>query len=166
MSDTQDSRPQAVVAGDPRQEGGMHVRAGAAEFAAGGPTGGGHTDGGANPYDLLSASLAACTAMTIRLQARWRKIPLSNVEVAVTFHHGVGGDRDWFGRSISLQGDLDDAQRRLMMIAADKCPVGKTLALGADIRSSDGSPTMPSPSAPANYADDLNELPIPNIDPD
>ena len=31
---------------------------------------------GTNPYELLSASLAACTATTIRLQARRRKFPL------------------------------------------------------------------------------------------
>ena len=80
-------RPQAVVAGD-GGAGTLNGRAGASEFSIGGPDGRGGTAAGANPYELLSASLAACTAMTIRLLARRRKFPLSHVEVAVSYHHG------------------------------------------------------------------------------
>lgn len=40
--------------------------AGAMEFPIGGPDGRGGRTPGPNPYDLLNASLAACTAMTIR----------------------------------------------------------------------------------------------------
>src|SRR3954468_3795787 len=76
-------RPQAEVAGDLDGPGTLNGRAGASVFSIGGPDGRGGTAEGANPYELLSASLAACTAMTIRLQARRRKIPLSHVEVAV-----------------------------------------------------------------------------------
>src|SRR3954470_4350442 len=76
-------RPQAEVAGDLDGAGTLNGRAGASVFSIGGPDGRGGTAEGANPYELLSASLAACTAMTIRLQARRRKIPLSHVEVAV-----------------------------------------------------------------------------------
>ena len=71
-------RPQAVVAGDLDGAGTLNGRAGASVFSIG-PDGRGGTVAGANPYELLSASLAACTAMTIRLQARRRKIPLSHV---------------------------------------------------------------------------------------
>jgi putative redox protein len=84
-------RPQAVVAGDLDGAGTLNGRAGASVFSIGGPDGRGGTAAGANPYELLSASLAACTAMTIRLQARRRKIPLSHVEVAVSYHHGGDG---------------------------------------------------------------------------
>ena len=81
-------RPQAVVAGDLDGAGTLNGRAGTSVFSIGGPDGRGGTAAGANPYELLSASLAACTAMTIRLQARRQKIPLSHVEVAVSYHHG------------------------------------------------------------------------------
>src|SRR5215475_14614614 len=91
----------------------------------------------ANPYELLSASLAACTAMTIRLQARRRKIPLSHVEVAVSYHHGGDGGRDSFERSIKLEGNLVDDERAQLMQAANMCPVGRTLGLSADIRTND-----------------------------
>src|SRR5262249_16773895 len=104
-------RPQAVVAGDLDGAGTLNGRAGASEFSIGGPDGRGGTAAGVNPYELLSASLAACTAMTIRLQARKRKFSLSHVEVAVSYHHGGDGGRDTFERSITLQGNLGEEER-------------------------------------------------------
>jgi putative redox protein len=126
------------------------------------PTAGGSAAAGANPYELLSASLAACTAMTIRLQARRRKILLSHVEVAVSHHHGEDGGRDSFERSITLEGKLVDNERAQLMQAANMCPVGRTLGLSAYIRTNDNL----SVGRAASYDDDLNELPIPNVDPD
>ena len=61
---------QATVAGDLRDGATLSGRAGPSEFALGGPEEYGGTASGPNPYDLLSASLAACTAMTMRLHAR------------------------------------------------------------------------------------------------
>ena len=156
------SRPQAVVAGDLDGAGTLNGRAGASVFSIGGPDGRGGTAAGPNPYELLSASLAACTAMTIRLQARRRKIPLSHVEVAVSYHHGGDRGRDSFERSITLEGNLVDDERAQLMQAANMCPVGRTLGLSADVRTNDNV----SVGRPASYDDDLRELPIPNIDPD
>jgi putative redox protein len=152
-------RPQAVVADDLDGARTLNGRAGASVFSIGGPDGRGGTAAGANPYELLSASLAACTAMTIRPQARRRKIPLSHVEVAVSY--GDGG-RDSFERSITLERNLVDDERAQLMQAANMCPVGRTLGLSADIRTNDNV----SVGRAASYDDDLNELPIPNIDPD
>jgi putative redox protein len=162
MKNTNDDgapRPQAVVAGDLDSAGTLKGRAGASEFSIGGADGG---QAGANPYELLSASLAACTAMTIRFQARRRKIPLSHVEVAVSYHHGRDGGRDSFERSITLEGNLGDAERAQLLQAANMCPVGRTLALSADIRTNEKVSLGPA----ASYDADLSELPIPNIDPD
>jgi putative redox protein len=155
-------RPQAVVTGDVDGAGTLNGRAGASVFSIGGHDGRGGTASGANPYELLSASLAACTAMTIRLQARRRKIPLSHVEVAVSYHHDGDGGHDSFERSITLEGNLLDDERAQLMQAANMCPVGRTLGLSADIRTND----KVSVGRAANYDDDLRELPIPNIDPD
>src|SRR3954463_2560585 len=131
------ARPQAEVAGDLDGAGTLNGRAGALVFSIGGPDGRGGTAAGANPYELLSASLGACTAMTIRLRARRRKPPLSHVEVAVSYRHGGDGGRDSFERSIRLEGNLDDEQRAQLMQAADMCPVGRTLSLSADIRTNE-----------------------------
>src|SRR5205085_12261450 len=116
-------RPQAEVAGDLDGGGTLSGRAGASVFSIGGPDGRGGTAVGANPYELLSASLAACTAMTIRLQARRRKIPLSHVEVAVSYHHGGDSGRDSFERSIRLEGTLGHDALTQPMQAANMCPV-------------------------------------------
>src|SRR6516162_6429034 len=118
--------PQAEVAGDLDGTGTLNGRAGASVFPIGGPDGRGGTAAGPNPYELLSASLAACTAMTIRLQARRRKISLSHVEVAVSYHHGGDGSRDSFERSIKLEGNLVDDERAQLMQTANTCPAGRT----------------------------------------
>jgi putative redox protein len=155
-------RPQAVVAGDLDGAGTLNGRAGASVFSIDGPDGEGGTAAGANQYELLSASLAACTAMTIRLQARRRKIPLSHVKVAVSYYHGGDGGRDSFERSITLEGNLVDDERAQLMQAANLCPVGWTLGLSADIRTNDNV----SVGRAASYDGDLSELSIPNVDPD
>src|SRR5215470_7113034 len=158
-NDDRAPRPQAKVVGDLDGDGTLKGRAGGSVFAIGGPDGRGGTAAGANPYELLSASLAACTAMTIRLQARRRKFPLSHVEVAVSYHHGRGDGRDSFERSIRLDGNLGDEERSQLMQAANMCPVGRSLGLSADIRTNENV----SVGRAASYDDDL---PIPNIDPD
>jgi putative redox protein len=149
--------PQAEVTGDLDSGGTLYGRAGASVFSIGGPDGRGGTAAGPNPYELLSASLAACTAMTIRLQARRRKISLSHVAVAVSYHHGGESGRDSFERSIRLDGNLGDEERAQLMQAANMCPVGQT-----DIRTNDNVSVGPATS----YDADLSELPIPNIYPD
>src|SRR5262249_11027819 len=155
-------RPQAEVTGDLDGAGTLNGRAGTSAFPIGGPDGRGGTAAGANPYELLSASLAACTAMTIRLPARKRKIPLSHAEVALSYHHGADGRRDSFERAIRLEGNLGDEERAQLMQAANMCPIGRTLGLSADIRTNDNVGV----GRAASYDDDLSELPIPNIDPD
>ena len=79
---------------------------------------------GPNSYDLLSASLAACTAMTIRLHARHKNYPLSHVEVAVSYHHADDNSRGSFQRVITLRGSLDNNQRAQLLRGADSCPAG------------------------------------------
>ena len=63
--DAGEPHPQAVVAGNLNRDETLNGRAGASEFSIGGANGGA---AGANPYELLSASLAACTAMTIQFK--------------------------------------------------------------------------------------------------
>jgi putative redox protein len=46
--------------------------------------------------------------MTTRLQARRRKMPLSDVAVAVSYHHVRDGGCDCFERSIKLEGTPGD----------------------------------------------------------
>lgn len=92
---------------------------------------------GMTPYNLLSAGLAACTSMTVRMYARRKGWPLEDIQVDVT-HDRVHasdcetcatetGKIDQFKRSIHLFGDLSDDQRARLLEMADRCPVHRTL---------------------------------------
>lgn len=104
----------------------------------------GGTNLGMTPYNLLSAGLAACTSMTIRMYARRKGWPLGHVQVDVTHDkiHATDcttcetetGKIDQFTRSITLTGELSDDQRAKLLEIADKCPVHRTLEAEIDIR--------------------------------
>ena len=69
--------------------------------------------------------------MTLRMYAERKNLPLTGISVDVT-HTKVEG-RDVFDRTITLEGNLDDATRSRLLEIAQKCPVHKTLAAGAEI---------------------------------
>jgi putative redox protein len=157
---------EVVVASDPTNHGALVGHVGESQFPVGGPDCAGHISSGPNPYDLLSASLAACTAMSVRFQARRQKLPLERVEVGVSFHHGEG-ERDSFERTLVLGGELDAQQRAFLLEAANLCPVGKILGISADINTRlDATTSGHNESPQASYEDDLAEFQIPNINPD
>jgi putative redox protein len=97
----------------------------------------GGDDSGLSPYQLLSASLGACTSMTLRMYADLKKWPVERISVRV--HHekihakdcaeceNKEGKVDRIDREIEVEGDLTDAQRKRLLEIADKCPVHRTL---------------------------------------
>ena len=98
----------------------------------------GGLDNGPGPYDYLLAGLGACTSMTIRLYADFKKIPLKNVSVQLNHEKKIHTKDcedcenkvtkvDHIDRAITLEGPLDAAQRQKLMEIADKCPVHQTL---------------------------------------
>ena len=96
----------------------------------------GGNDFGPDPYELLNASLGACTAMTLQMYARRKKWDLQEVTVHLAHTKDYAADRaeveskkklDHFHRTIKLEGDLSDEQKQRLMEIADKCPVHKTL---------------------------------------
>lgn len=89
---------------------------------------------GPTPYDLLSSALGACTAMTVRLYARKKRIPLQRVQIAVQHERAENGSES-FKRTIHLDGTLTREEIDMLMAAADRCPVGKTLYQGSAITS-------------------------------
>lgn len=87
---------------------------------------------GPAPYDLLSAALAECTAMTVRWYAQQQKWPLAKVEVVLTHQkeekEGQRGKTDIFSKRITLHGDDLTAEQRAKLIeVAAKCPIQRTL---------------------------------------
>ncbi len=121
------------------------VRAGRHTLVADEPRSVGGTNAGPSPYDLLSASLATCTSMTLHMYAAHKKLDLESVTVRVKHGkiHAVdcedcesdSGRIDEFQRSISLQGDLSDQQRQRILEIADRCPVHRTLEGEIKVRS-------------------------------
>lgn len=97
----------------------------------------GGNDFGPSPYELLNASLGACTAMTLQIYARRKKWPLENVKVHLSFNRSYKEDCEYceegdrkieiFERMIEIKGDLSQEQKERLLEIADKCPVHKTL---------------------------------------
>ena len=91
----------------------------------------GGLDSGPTPYELLSAALAACTSMTMRLYAERKtwQLPGFEVEVAHSIVPGAGDDRprDLFTRRIRFDSPLDPEQQSRLVEVADRCPVHRTL---------------------------------------
>jgi len=96
----------------------------------------GGRDTGPDPYELVLAGLAACTAMTVRMYARRKGWPLAHVEVRVNLLQEPGPDGemvDRFERVLDLQGDLSLEERARLITIADRCPVSQTLKNGAEV---------------------------------
>ena len=104
------------------------------------PLGYGGTNKGMTPYQFLAAGLGACTAMTMRMYARKKKLPLTHVSVDVLHDrvHAQDADGrntplDTFTRRITIEGDLAEDQVQSLLEIADKCPVHRTLERGARV---------------------------------
>lgn len=102
------------------------LRAGDHDLAAdeGAALGGG--DSAPAPFELLSASLVACTAITLRMYADHKGWPVEAIEVDV--HYVKTGDEPArIERTLSVQGALDPDQRARLADIAERTPV--TLAI-------------------------------------
>ena len=97
----------------------------------------GGNDYGPSPYELVSAGLSSCTAMTIQMYAKRKQWDVQNVEVHTSYSKTHAEDCgacespsakiDTFNREIKLTGALDSKQIDRILQIADKCPVHKTL---------------------------------------
>ncbi len=88
----------------------------------------GGTDSGPRPTELLAASLATCTAITLEMYAERKEWDLGQVEVAVDFTEGSADSPARFEVAIKVPAPLDDDQRERLLVIAGKCPVHRTLA--------------------------------------
>ena len=124
-----------------------YVIAGRHRMFADEPADVGGLDSGPSPYDFLSVSLAACTSMTLRMYAAFKKIDVGTIAVEV-LHDKVHakdcadcaeelrdrpGKIDRFERRITISGDIDEALEKKLLEIADKCPVHRTLEARAAV---------------------------------
>jgi uncharacterized OsmC-like protein/alpha-beta hydrolase superfamily lysophospholipase len=125
------------------------ITAGPHHLVADEPTTFGGLDTGLNPYDLLLASLGACTAMTLRLYAERKNLPLERVSISLAHAkiHAADcetcetreGMLDRIDRTVMLEGALDVEQRKRLLEIADKCPVHRTLTSEVEIRTAESA---------------------------
>lgn len=104
---------------------GQDITIGGHRIRADEEAGDGGGDTGAAPHELLLAALGACTSMTLRLYAERKGWALRGVQV--TLSGGSADGKYAITRRLSMDGDLDAAQRQRLLEIADKCPVHRTL---------------------------------------
>ncbi|MFC3216438.1 MULTISPECIES: bifunctional alpha/beta hydrolase/OsmC family protein [Sphingomonadaceae] len=112
----------------------LAMQAGPHHFLADEPVSVGGLASGLSPYELVSAGLAACTVMTMRMYAERKGLPLDRAGITVRYSkRPEDSPADFFERIITLEGPLDAAQRDKLMSIADRCPVDLTLVRGSEI---------------------------------
>lgn len=110
----------------------LAMRAGKASFIADEPEQLGGLGSGPTPFNLLSAALAACTTMTLRLYAGRKGWPVERIRTGVRHRKEAGADvPDVFSRSVEIEGPIDEAQYAELIGVADRCPVHRTLEAGS-----------------------------------
>ncbi len=100
-------RRHQLVADEPREKGGE--------------------DDGPDPQELLAASLASCTAITIEMYAKRKGWDIGRAEVRCEYTPAERGCATKFKLALRLPSGLDPEQVKYLSKIAAKCPVHRTL---------------------------------------
>ena len=87
----------------------------------------GGEDAGPKPEELLAASLASCTAITMEMYARRKGWDVGEIEVQVDYEPAHRGSPTRFDMVIRFPGGVPSDQRERLLQVAAKCPVHRTL---------------------------------------
>jgi putative redox protein len=91
------------------------------------PTENGGADSGPSPQELLAASLASCTAITMEMYANRKGWDIGDVVVDVDYEPAQRGSPTRFRLDVRMPKELPEDQRERLMQIAAKCPVHRTL---------------------------------------
>jgi putative redox protein len=97
------------------------------EITADEPDDQGGDDSGPSPQELLAASLASCTAITMEMYANRKGWDVGDVTVEVDYEPAQRGSPTRFKMEIQLPKELPEEQRERLLQIAAKCPVHRTL---------------------------------------
>ena len=119
----------------------VHLKAGAHSWQADEPESSGGSDTGPNPYEMLLGALGSCTALTVRMYARHKQMPVESVSISYSFTRELAKDcpecdedddtrLDVIRADVTIRGDLDEAQQDRLRQIVSRCPVHRTLEGG------------------------------------
>jgi putative redox protein len=104
-----------------------HIETGVHKLTSDEPEALGGGDAGPSPQDLLAASLASCSAITLEMYARRKGWNVGDVTVEVDYEPAQRGSPTRFQMSVKLPKELSEEQRDKLMQIVAKCPVHRTL---------------------------------------
>ena len=87
----------------------------------------GGTDLGPSPQELLAASLASCTTITMQMYAQRKGWDLSGVEVDCEYSPAERGCPTKFELVLRMPETMDDERVERLRVIAAKCPIHRTL---------------------------------------
>ncbi len=82
---------------------------------------------GLSPTELLAASLAACTSVTLRMYADRKGWDLAEINTHIELVRDDLVNKTAIERSIQLIGNLDETQKARLLAIANNCPVHRIL---------------------------------------
>jgi putative redox protein len=92
----------------------------------------GGSDSGASPYELLLASLGACTSITLRMYAGRKEWELGKITVGLRYTAN-DEQKHHIDRRLSFSKPLTAEQTQRLLEIAAKTPVTRTLTAGVTI---------------------------------
>jgi putative redox protein len=87
----------------------------------------GGDDEGPSPQELLAASLASCTAITMEMYAKRKGWNVDGLAVDVEYSPAERGSVTRFDMVLTMPSHLSDEQIEKLRIIANRCPVHRTL---------------------------------------
>jgi len=87
----------------------------------------GGEDQGPSPQELLAASLASCTAITMEMYARRKGWNVDGLEVGCDYNPAERGCPTNFKLVMRMPAHLSEEQVERLRVIAAKCPVHRTL---------------------------------------
>jgi putative redox protein len=91
------------------------------------PEDAGGDDAAPSPQELLAASLASCTAITMEMYAKRKGWDIGKIEVEAEFSPAERGAPTKFSLVLRLPRELSEEQIERLKVIAAKCPVHRTL---------------------------------------
>ena len=105
----------------------VQIRDGSHTITADEPRKTGGDDQGPSPQELLAASLASCSAVTLEMYADRKGWQLGDVTIEVNYEPAQRGSPTRFQIGVKLPKELPQEQRERLMQIVARCPVHRTL---------------------------------------